>query len=507
MRVCLAHAGEQGGDRGQHQHPVGQRAQARRGEQQRHRAGKADSQADAAHCLGVAMAQLAFMASAPVVAPLAGRAAIADPVLDHPDQARVAADRAATEVHAAHHVADPAQFHVLLLQEGVVGEAHPVHGRHAGDAPERLHAQAFGQHAVVEVAPVPFAPLADPGHRHAEGEQRQHRGQQRAVCQQFGIDHQQQAGDDRKHVHHQQAALHALAEVDRQPVGAREHRLDGARGRWNRHRRIVGQQPARGGGDLGYVLARIRVEFAQMVEQAAVALRHRALARRGAVAGEPARVQRAVDLAFGPVARAGDVIDEVAVVVGQQVGRGVLAGQARHLAVQVVVHDLGGNAGGRRRAPVPKREQHLAVRGHVDPVLRVLAVARGPGWRTSSAVAPRTSGSSTTSARASRAQNSARDAASAKSDSKSARVIGSGAMSGMPRSSAQRATSRSPPSASADITTSGRSGCTVCMRRSQARTSASSRGARPGARSRCAVTPTIRRAPAGEGVGVAMDEA
>ncbi len=72
-------------------------------------------------------------------------------------------------------MADPAEFDILFLQKAVIGEAHPVRGGHASDGPVSLYTQTLGEHAIVEVAAVPTAPVAEPRHGCSRREQHQNR--------------------------------------------------------------------------------------------------------------------------------------------------------------------------------------------------------------------------------------------------------------------------------------------------------------------------------------------
>lgn len=73
------------------------------------------------------------------------------------------------------------------------------------------------------------------------------------------------------------------------------------------------------------------------------------------------------------------MVDEVALVVGQQVRRGIVNRKARHDVADVEIDDLGGAAERLAGAAVPDRQQDLAVRGDEHAQLGVLAV---PGLAT-----------------------------------------------------------------------------------------------------------------------------
>ena len=77
--------------------------------------------------------------------------------------------------------------------------------------------------------------------------------------------------------------------------------------------------------------------------------------------------------AAGPVARADDVIHEVAFVVCEhESSRGATRREARHHIVVMEAHDLAGSAELIGILAVPQREQHVTVRAHEDADLRVL---------------------------------------------------------------------------------------------------------------------------------------
>ncbi len=60
---------------------------------------------------------------------------------------------------------------------------------------------------------MPRAPVAQPSHRGTGGEQAEDRAHQQRMGDEFGIGHQQQAGEHGQYVQQGHAVVHALAEV------------------------------------------------------------------------------------------------------------------------------------------------------------------------------------------------------------------------------------------------------------------------------------------------------
>src|SRR4051794_26562113 len=102
----------------------------------------------------------ALCGAALVVIPLAAAAGTPDPLVDHArERVRIARRRRdlGLESGRAHCVPDPAELDVLLLQEVVVRELRIGGHRQTRAAPVRLHAQAFGERAIVEILAMPAA--------------------------------------------------------------------------------------------------------------------------------------------------------------------------------------------------------------------------------------------------------------------------------------------------------------------------------------------------------------
>ena len=119
---------------------------------------------------------------------------------------------------------------------------------------------------------MPRAPVAQPRHRGTGREQAEDRAHQQRVGDEFGIGHQQQAGEHREHVQQGHAVVHALAEMQGQPVGTAVQRID-ARQRSPRRRDLGWRQQAVAlAFDVLGIEARIGVELAELVEPDLLAL-------------------------------------------------------------------------------------------------------------------------------------------------------------------------------------------------------------------------------------------
>ena len=94
----------------------------------------------------------------------------ADPIGDHDVDPRLGLRRGCQcgfQSGSAHHVADPFQAGVLLLQEVVVRECRARTLAQPRPLPVGLDAQAFGERAVIQVLALPVAAAGHPGDRHA----------------------------------------------------------------------------------------------------------------------------------------------------------------------------------------------------------------------------------------------------------------------------------------------------------------------------------------------------
>ncbi len=254
-----------------------------------------------------------------------------------------------------------------------------------------------------------------------------------------------------------------LLVVDGQPVGRAERLVDVPEAGRQRGRLLAAQQRVAFLVDRGRVVLRFAAELVGVLEHLAVPRGNLGGARILLVGREPERLERLEPgrrLAVGPVPRADDVIDEVALVLGQ-------VELARGHARRVAGHDVVVMEPDRRRRAaqqvavlaVPERQQHVAVRAQEHADLGVLARAARPAFRDGSRRRARQQrqfedlgGLVAEFARTARADSGV------KSSSYSTRGIGSTTLSGMPSFSASSATRRSAPSASEDITTMMRLG-------------------------------------------------
>ena len=140
--------------------------QPRSGDEQHGGPGQAGEQRAFAQPRRPTIITLALGTAAPEIFQLPAIAVfVADPVLHHPRQPGRVGARAlvAQQAGATHRMPDPAQVHVLFLQEAVIAEGIVRRNLHAGQAPVQLHAQAFGQAAVVEVFALPLPGAARTG--------------------------------------------------------------------------------------------------------------------------------------------------------------------------------------------------------------------------------------------------------------------------------------------------------------------------------------------------------
>ncbi len=263
-----------------------------------------------------------------------------------------------------------------------MGKLADVAARDAGRRPIELHAQPFGQRPVVQVLAMPGPVVGDPADAIGDDHRRKRHQQQDPVGHEVRVRHVRQAGHQRAAVRHAQHGHHPLLEVNREPVRRAEHLVDVAQPRRQACRLLVVQQRIGTGSDLARVLVRVGTEFVGAREHLAMSQRHVACAGFSRVGRIPAgleRPQAGCRAAFRAVARAGDVVDEVAFVVRERQAPG--GGRRRitgHHVVMVETHDLARPPELVRHLAVPEREQDVAVCAQEDAGLRILPCASGP---------------------------------------------------------------------------------------------------------------------------------
>ena len=353
----------------------------RAGEQEHGGSAETDEQRAFAQARGPAVGAFAQFAAATEIFQLAAAALrIADPVPHHPLQPRRIGDElfVAQQAGAAHGVADPAQVDVLFLQKAVVAERIVRRNLDAGQAPVQLHAQAFGEAAIVEVLALPLPVLAERIQQQAEHEQQQESGNVDPVGFDVGIQDEGQAHRRREQVRAQQAAAHAPAEVHRQPIGGVELPFERRNYRRQRRRRARIRQHRIGFGQGFGMALLVAIEGFHLPEHVPVMLRHRAFSGRRTGERTPTRLhgRQRGRRRVGEAARTTQVEDQIALVVGEQVRRHLIHAQAGHHVVQMELHHLRGAAGGFARMAVPQGQQQLAMRGDEHAELAVLPVAR-----------------------------------------------------------------------------------------------------------------------------------
>ncbi len=201
---------------------------------------------------------------------------------------------------------------------------------------------------------------------------------------QVGVGQVGDAGEHCAHVRRPQRERHPLLVVDGEPVGRAEHLVDVLQPGRQAGRRIVREQRVAANVDVRRVPLCVGAELVAPVEHLDVPERHLAGARLLLVAGEPRRLERLQAHSrrtVRTVARTDDVVDEVALVLGQRQATGGGARRiARHHVVVVETDHLAGAAELVGVLAVPQRQQHVAMRAQEHAELRVLAIAIRAGF-------------------------------------------------------------------------------------------------------------------------------
>ncbi len=168
----------------------------------------------------------------------------------------------------------------------------------------------------------------------------------------------------------------ALLVTDGQPVGRAERLIDVLQPRRQHGHLLVGQQRVSLAIDGVGMRLGVLAELVRPFEDLPVPERHLANTRMLLVRGEPACLERHEPLggrAIGTVARADDVIHEVALIVGQrEPARRRKWRVSRHQVVMVELDYLTGASKPVGRLSVPQRDQYVAMRAEKDSDLRVL---------------------------------------------------------------------------------------------------------------------------------------
>jgi hypothetical protein len=279
----------------------------------------------------------------------------------------------------AHHVADPAELHVLLLQEVVVRELGGAPGGDARRHPVALDPQALGQGAVIEVLAVPGTALRHPVDDHARDEEREEEIDHQVQALEVRVGDEGEAHQGRERIDRLQGPGDLRLVMDGEDVGGHEHRVHRRGDGGHRGGRVGGQQRPAAALDALAKAQHVAIELRGAVEDALVGGRHLPCPRRLVVRGVPPGLQRLEPLrgrAVGPAARADHVVDEVALVLREDLDAALVAlHEAGHLVPVVKAHHLRRAAELPRLLAVPDRQQDVAVRAEIDAEPRVVRVA------------------------------------------------------------------------------------------------------------------------------------